>query len=61
MMEDTPNCYTLIVDKATLADVGVYTCEIKNEHGLKASNGNLNLKSMRSSMIFDEYLNDLFC
>ena len=45
VVEESPNSYTLVIDKATLGDVGVYTCEIRNEHGLKASSGNLNLKS----------------
>lgn len=45
VMEEAPNTYTLVVDKATLTDVGTYTCEIRNEHGLKASSGDLNLKS----------------
>lgn len=46
MVEEAPNSYTLVIDKAKLSDVGVYTCEIRNDHGLKASSGNLNLKSI---------------
>nr|XP_042904669.1 obscurin-like isoform X2 [Parasteatoda tepidariorum] len=39
------NVYTLTIDNATLAVVGAYTCELRNEHGLKASTGNLNIKT----------------
>ncbi|GBM92278.1 hypothetical protein AVEN_29898-1 [Araneus ventricosus] len=42
--EEETNVYTLTIQKATAADVGAYTCEIRNEHGLKASSGNLNIK-----------------
>ncbi|CAL1291290.1 unnamed protein product [Larinioides sclopetarius] len=42
--EEDTNVYTLTIQKATAADVGAYTCEIRNEHGLKASSGNLNIK-----------------
>ncbi|GFT33266.1 obscurin [Nephila pilipes] len=44
--EDESNSYTLTIQNATPADVGVYTCELRNEHGLKASSGNLNIKSL---------------
>ncbi|KAF8768294.1 Obscurin like protein [Argiope bruennichi] len=42
--EEENNSYTLTIQKVTAADVGAYTCEIRNEHGLKASSGNLNVK-----------------
>ncbi|GIY55923.1 hypothetical protein CDAR_566731 [Caerostris darwini] len=38
------NQYTLTIQNAAPSDVGTYTCEIRNEHGLKASSGNLNVK-----------------
>ncbi|XP_035216758.1 obscurin-like isoform X2 [Stegodyphus dumicola] len=44
MIEEGANAYSLVIEKATAADVGIYTCELRNEHGLKASSGNLNIK-----------------
>ncbi|KAG8195169.1 hypothetical protein JTE90_023344 [Oedothorax gibbosus] len=56
--EESANCYTLTIGNATAADMGVYTCELRNEHGLKASSGNLNIKTKPE---FIKKLTDMEC
>lgn len=53
--EESANAYTLTIQNATSADAGVYTCELRNEHGLKSSSGNLNIKSKYSLKEFFMY------
>ncbi|XP_054712056.1 obscurin-like isoform X2 [Uloborus diversus] len=58
VVEEGANTYSLVINKATSSDVGTYTCELRNEHGLKASSGDLNIKMTPE---FVKKLTDMEC